>query len=600
MSWVTAIWSAAIGASLMMALVHMLIWSQDRRSWANLCFTFTVIGVLGIAIGEMITMHTESPETFGRVMRWAHPIYAIGVLGSLGFIHFYFCTGTGWLLALALSLRLLVVLVNFSTGLNLHVTAIYSLQKIRFLGEQVSVLGDRTPNPWVLLALLASSAQVIYVVDASVRLWRTGSHELKQRALLIGGAFSLFVVFATGQVWLVTIGVLRMPFLVSFPFIGFLLAMSYELSRDAVCAAKLGRELAESEQRMVLATEAANLGIWSRVLPHNEIWASDQWRELFGFTKSERLDLECFMQRLHPGDRERIRQAYVKATEETGQYDSEYRVILPSGQIRWIASRGRAEFKDGRPKLMRGVSLDITKRKQAEEAANSLSGRLIHAQEAERMRLARELHDDLNQSLALLAVELDMFGQKPPAASCEVGKRMQELSAQVKHLSSSVHRLSYGLHPAKLGQLGLEAAVRGLCRELGAAHNIAIGFEPHAVPRSVPDDIALCLYRIVQEGLQNVIKHSGSTTAKVDLMSNENEFFLVVSDQGCGFDATAAADESSLGLVSMHERVRLVRGQISVESRNGEGTRIKVQVPLGEWAMGRPCIHIPVAKSEHT
>ena len=213
-----------------------------------------------------------------------------------------------------------------------------------------------------------------------------------------------------------------------------------------------------------------------------------------------------------------------------------------------------------------------------------MSGRLIHAQEAERTRLARELHDDLNQSLALLAVELDMFGQKPPATGSEVSERMRDLSEQVKDLSSSVHRLSHELHPAKLEQLGLVAAVRGFCRELGAARNIAIEFEPHAVPRLVPDEIALCLYRIVQEGLQNVIKHSGSATAKVELISNENELCLIVSDQGCGFDSMVATDEGSLGLVSMRERVRLVRGQISVESRKGEGTRIKVQVPLGGWA----------------
>src|SRR5208337_2407280 len=185
------------------------------------------------------------------------------------------------------------------------------------------------------------------------------------------------------------------------------------------------------------------------------------------------------------------------------------------------------------------------------EAAHSLSGRLIHAQEAERMRLARELHDDLNQNLALLAVELDMFHQKPPATSGEVSERMQELSDQVKTLSSSVHQLSHGLHPAKLQQLGLVSAVRGLCRELGAAHHIAIEFTPRAVSGPVPDDIALCLYRIVQEGLQNVIKHSGSTAAEVELISNENELFLVVSDQGCGFDSVAVMDEGTLGLVSI-------------------------------------------------
>ncbi len=425
--------------------------------------------------------------------------------------------------------------------------------------------------------------QFVYVVDASIGLWRTGSNESRSRAAIVGGALALFIVIAVGQSWLVLAGVLRMPFILSFPFLGVVLAMGYELSKDLLRAAQVSRELRESEQRMALATEAANLGIWTRNLARNEIWTSDKWRELFGFTKSEQLDLETFMQRLHPDDRDRVRLVLANA-EDAGHYECDYRAVLPNGQIRWIASRGRVEFSAGRPALIQGASLDITARRQAEDAARSLSGRLIHAQEAERTRLARELHDDLNQSLALLAVELDIFGQKPPANDSEVGERMRILSEQVKTLSSSVHRLAHELHPAKLEQLGLAAAVRGLCRELGAARHIAIEFEPHAVPRLVPDDVALCLYRIVQEGLQNVIKHSGSVTAKVELMSNENELCLIVSDQGCGFDSMVATGEVSLGLVSMRERVRLVRGQISVESRKGEGTRIKVQVPLDEWA----------------
>ena len=398
----------------MTGLVYLLVWSRDRHSWANLCFFFAVIGVLGLAFGEMTTMHAESPEAFGRAIRWTHFVYAIGVVGSLGFVHFYFRTGRSWLLALAIGLRLLVVLANFTTGVNLHFTAIHSLRKIPFLGEQVSVLGEWVPSPWVRLGVLASLVQFVYVMDASIRLWRTGSHESRSRAVVVGGALACFIVIAVGQSALVTTGVLRTPFILSLPFLGVVLAMGYELSKDLLRAAHVSRELRESEQRMALATEAANLGIWSRALPGNEIWASDKWCELFGFTKSDRLDLECFMQRLHPDDRDRIRQAFANA-EDTGHYENEYRVMLPNDRIRWIASRGRVEFSEGRPVLIRGTSLDITARRQAEEAAKNLSGRLIHAQEAERMRLARELHDDLNQSLALLAVELDMFGQKPPS-----------------------------------------------------------------------------------------------------------------------------------------------------------------------------------------
>ena len=141
--------------------------------------------------------------------------------------------------------------------------------------------------------------------------------------------------------------------------------------------------LRESEQRMSLAADAANLGIWIRDSYADEIWASDKWRELFGFAKSERLDLHCFLQRLHPEDREAVSKTFAKALGGEGGYETEYRVVLPDGRIRWIASRGGVEFDaTGKPVLMRGVSLDNTARKLAEEAAHDLSGRLIYAQEA--------------------------------------------------------------------------------------------------------------------------------------------------------------------------------------------------------------------------
>ena len=578
LSWITVIWSAMASASVVTGLVYLLVWSRDRQTWANLCFFLIVIGALGLAAGELSMMYTDSPETFARSIRWIHLVYAIGVMGTLGFIHFYFRTGRAWLLALAVGLRMLAVLANFTTGVNLNFTAIQSLRKVTFLGEQVSTLGEWTPSPWTLLGLLASSLQIVYVVDASIRLWRTGSHEARSRALMMGGALTLFVFIAAAQSGLIVAGVLRTPITLSPPFLCVILAMGYELSNDVLRAARLSRQLWESQQQMALATEAAHLGIWTRDLSRNEIWATDICRDLLGFPKSEQFDFVGLMQRLHPDDRDGLRHALSKA-EETGKLDAEYRVILASGEIRWIVSRGRIEFNEGRPVLLRGAVLDITARRETEDAARSLSGRLIHAQEAERARLARELHDDLSQSLALLSIELDMVGRGQPANG-EVSECMRDLSGQVKILSSSVHRISHELHPAKLEQLGLEAAVRGFCREIGEARNLAIDFEAHDVPRDLPNDIALCFYRIVQEGLQNVVKHSGCSAAKVELTPNDKELCLIVSDQGCGFDSIAVANHGSLGLISMRERVRLVRGQISIESRRGNGTQIKVQVPL--------------------
>jgi signal transduction histidine kinase len=207
---------------------------------------------------------------------------------------------------------------------------------------------------------------------------------------------------------------------------------------------------------------------------------------------------------------------------------------------------------------------------------------LIHAQEDSQRRLARELHDDLSQSLALLSVELEMFGQDPPADPKKIAARMENFSTQVKGLSSEVHRLSHDLHPAKLDQLGLVAAVSGFCKEFALAHELAIEFAGRDVPRTVSADAALCLYRIAQEALQNVVRHSGGTTAKVELTCDDGRLRLVVADDGAGFDPQAARTNGSLGLVSMSERARFVGGRLAIKSRPGAGTQVEVRVPITE------------------
>ena len=338
--------------------------------------------------------------------------------------------------------------------------------------------------------------------------------------------------------------------------------------------------LRESEQRMALATRAANLGIWIRDLAKDEIWASDKWRELFGFEKSERLDMHRILQRLYPKDREAVSKTLTKALGGEGSYETEYRVMLPDGRMRWIASRGSVEFvATGKPVLIRGASLDITSRKQAEEAARDLSGRLIQAQEEQQMQLARDLHDDLSLSLALLSIELDMFGKSQPAEPGQITERMREFSAQVERLSSEVHRLSHELHPAKLEQLGL-AALRGFCKEFAFAHEMAIEFADRSVPREVPQDTALCLYRIAQEALHNVVKHSRATATRVELVVEAGELRLTIDDDGVGFDPEAMRANGSLGLVSMRERARFIHGHLSVESHAKKGTRVEARVPI--------------------
>jgi signal transduction histidine kinase len=215
-----------------------------------------------------------------------------------------------------------------------------------------------------------------------------------------------------------------------------------------------------------------------------------------------------------------------------------------------------------------------------------LAGRLLLVQETERQRIARELHDDLNQGLALLSIELELLGQVPPETAIRLTERLNELSARVKQLSSAVHDLAHNLHPSKLDQLGLVASVRGLCKEYVQVHGMLVEFTDQQMPPSIPDDAALCLYRITQEALRNVIKHSGARHARVELNGGEDGVWLRIVDDGVGFDLQARDGKEGLGLVSMRERLHLVGGAIFIVSRPSGGTRIDVHVPLSAHGKG--------------
>jgi signal transduction histidine kinase len=182
--------------------------------------------------------------------------------------------------------------------------------------------------------------------------------------------------------------------------------------------------------------------------------------------------------------------------------------------------------------------------------------------------------------MALLAVELELLGQQPPDSAEQITGRMENFSSQVKTLSAEVHRMAHSLHPAKLEQLGLAAAMIAHCRDVERAHAISIQCECSDVPRWLPPDVARCLYRVTQEALQNVIKHSGAKRATVALTASDGALRLSISDDGKGFDLEAARAAPGLGLVSMQERVRLVHGQIQWRSQPGAGTRVDVRVPL--------------------
>ncbi len=216
-------------------------------------------------------------------------------------------------------------------------------------------------------------------------------------------------------------------------------------------------------------------------------------------------------------------------------------------------------------------------RKKTAGSLRELSGRLINAQEEERSRIARDLHDDMNQKLGLLALGLSQLSLKLPAG--EARHEIQELWEQTCGLSQDVHRLSHELHPATLEQLGLVAAARALCAEFSKKQGVAVYFTENDVPSRLPEHLSLCLYRILQESLQNIAKHSEASVVKVELDRGLDGVQLRVEDDGIGFDPENHG-QGGLGLLSMRERLRLVGGSIRIDSAPSQGTKVNVWAPI--------------------
>ena len=205
---------------------------------------------------------------------------------------------------------------------------------------------------------------------------------------------------------------------------------------------------------------------------------------------------------------------------------------------------------------------------------------MIAAQEQERTRFARELHDDINQQLAFVSVSLDELRQNPPESIAAIPGRLEGIEAQVAEISTSVQALSHRLHSSKLEDLGLVAALRSFCREFSDQHRVDVKFSHDPIPDGLPQEISLCLFRVVQAALVNALKHSGVKSFGVHLGSSRGAVHLNVQDRGVGFDVEKMLTGHGLGLISMRERVRFVNGEISILSKPNGGTTITVDVPL--------------------
>jgi two-component system, LuxR family, sensor kinase FixL len=382
MSWITIVWSMNAAACLTLAAIYLVVWCKQRQVLAHLVFSITAVAAAAIAGFELAMMHAGTVGQYEALIRWIHvPVWVLTV-AFVAFVRLYLHAGRPWLAWSICGLRTMVLILNFILTPNLNFRRITSLRHFSWWGSEMISLPFGVANPWGLLSLVSLLLLLVFFVDATITVWRRGD---RKRALVLGGSM-IFGAILAWHVPLVIWGIIDVPFFLSFAYSGIVAAMGYELSYDLLHAAQLARqlqaseaELRETQERMELAANAAELGMWMWDIVRDEVWITDKGRALLGFAPLEKIDFNRFRNRLHPEDRESVLQAVEKSLRTGAEYESEYRAVLPDGQVRWIAGRGQVEFNgDGQPVRMRGVAVDITKRKQAEEQTAHHRNEIAH------------------------------------------------------------------------------------------------------------------------------------------------------------------------------------------------------------------------------
>jgi PAS domain S-box-containing protein len=341
---------------------------------------------------------------------------------------------------------------------------------------------------------------------------------------------------------------------------------------------KADLRLRESEKRFRLMADTTPALIWMCDRQGTVTYLNDRRIEFTGRDMATGFG-DVWSTFIHPDDVQSVIAANKRALEEQKGYSREYRLRRHDGVYRWMLDVAAPRLNgSGSFAGFVGSAVDITDQKMAQEALEKIGGKLIEAQEEERSRIARELHDDICQRLALLSMELEQANRESNGSSRSL--KLDEIRRHCAQIAGDVQALSHKLHSSKLEYLGLAAAVRSLCREFSQQHDVNVQFADENVPGFLPRDISLSLFRVTQEALQNALKHSGVRQFSVSLRCLPNEIQLEVSDHGMGFDLERARLERGMGLVSMEERVHLVHGIFIIESAVNSGTKILVRVPL--------------------
>jgi PAS domain S-box-containing protein len=611
MNWITIAWPMVAAACLTLGLINLGIGLAQPPRAARLLFSLSAFAVACLSGLELALMRADNPAEAEALLRWMD--LAVGViLASLtAFIWVFFGSGNKWLALAAPGVYAAGLVLDFVPGSRLTYQKITGVRTLETFGGATYNVVEGVPNPLDAILYLGVLLLLVFVADASVRLWRRGG---RQRAAVVGGGVTFFIVAAGVQSALVDSGMVRMPYLISWAYLGVLVAMGYELLADVFAAAQLARQLQEGERRMELASTAAGLGMWTWDIIRDQIWATSRARSLFGFSESETLSLQSFksfISVLHPDDRDAVRNAIDTSLAGGRDYEVEYRVQLPDGQVRWIAARGRADRDAaGNPVLMRGAVLDISARRRSELELQQLRGQLAHTSRVTMMgQLASALAHELNQPLGAIlrnAEAAELFLQHDPpdqdelrAILADIRKDDQRAGEVIERLRALLKRRSIETRALDVNELLRNVATLTRADAVGRHIRLEIEAPVPGLPPVMGDlvhlqQVLLNLVLNAMDAVDGLPAERRQVVVRAGRL-DERTVEVEVSDSGHGIAAerlalifepffTTKATGMGMGLPISRTIIEAHGGRIWAESNVGQGATFRFTLPVAEGA----------------